>query len=96
MAWQIHTLTIGGPHVGARVQAKAKWRARRRPIVSGATRSGFLLAFWLRGFTFSLPVHFEVLTSKEDCGRWIQQQRGACRGARRGDGGGAISGTSRG
>jgi hypothetical protein len=58
MAWQILTLAIGCHHVGARVQAKNKWGASRRPIVSWATRSGFLLGCWLRGFyllfTYSL------------------------------------------
>src|SRR5262249_13207597 len=40
-----------------------------------------------RIFTFCLPVSFAVLTSKEGCGRWVQQQRrGVCRGGRRGDG----------
>jgi hypothetical protein len=54
--------------------------------VSGATRSGFLLACWLRGFTSLLT--FEVVTSEEGCGGWVQQ-RGAGRG-----GGGAMPGIS--
>ena len=58
MAWQILTLAIGCHHVGARVQAKSKWGASRRPIVSCATRSGFKLGCWSRGFyvlfTYSL------------------------------------------
>ena len=45
-------------------------------------------------FTFSLPVHFEVVASKDDCGRWVQQQCGTCRGGHRDDGGWAISGFS--
>jgi len=39
--------------------------ARRRLIVSGATRSGFLLAFWSRGFTSCLPDHLRSLPRKK-------------------------------
>ena len=96
MARQIPTLAIGCPHVGARgadqiMGSKASADCARR------ARSGFLLACWLRGFTFSLLVRFGVDTSKEDCNRWVpqqQQQRGGCRSGRRGHDGGTISGIS--
>jgi len=26
----------------------------------------------VKGFTFSLPICFGVVTSKEDCSRWVQ------------------------
>ena len=93
MARQIHTLAIGRPHVGARVQAKTMGsKAPADCVLVGAIR--LLARVLVKRFTFSLPVRFGVVTSKEDCNRWVQQQREACRSGRHGDGGTALSGIS--